>query len=447
MRPEERITAGKSINEALTAFRESVNQPGRMFCTNYWLSPKLEQLRLFLSNPITQDEAEALLDVIYKRHWMEDLIEWLEDQAPVSWADYFAWRSDQKHRALRVRAEERKRRRAAGLDPYSDFKLFSDDDYPRIRISDTCPDCGSSDWIPIAYGRLDEDGEEDARLGEVLKGGSFVRDAARYCPACFNRWPTKPDVDKPTTTPESTARAISDSRYEYARLCALADLPANPKEPQVERAWARIDGSIRFLVSFETEKTPVIRNLEYSRLGGAPVYETVWPFEDSDEYPDLSTLAAVAALRFERTHESERHNLRNEWDKVRAHEKELDIRLKDDSYRWELAKQDRAEASRLLKLARAIPEQLPLVVSMRSSGRERNYLVRFPWGTVSVQRYQFSLLESLQYHCQSSCSRAEDPELAQDLARAAAMLAEFPRLAGADRQASRTQEAFNTGSN
>jgi hypothetical protein len=87
-----------------------------------------------------------------------------------------------------------------------------------------------------------------------------------------------------------------------------------------------------------------------------------------------------------------------------------------------------AEASRLLKLARAIREQLPEVVSMGSSGRERNFVVHFPWGTVPVRRYQCSLLESLRYHCQSSCSKAENPELARDLACAAAMLAEFPRL-------------------
>jgi hypothetical protein len=85
MSPEERIAAGKSISEALRAFRESLNQLGRMFCTNHWLSPKLEQLQLFLSNPITQNEADALLAVLYKRHWIADLIEWLEEQCPVSW--------------------------------------------------------------------------------------------------------------------------------------------------------------------------------------------------------------------------------------------------------------------------------------------------------------------------------------------------------------------------
>ncbi len=84
--------------------------------------------------------------------------------------------------------------------------------------------------------------------------------------------------------------------------------------------------------------------------------------------------------------------------------------------------------SELLKLARAAPEQLPRVVSMRVVKGEGDFLVRFAWGAVKVRRHQFSLLESIEYRCESTCGRAEDPKLAQDLACAAAMLAEFPRL-------------------
>jgi len=56
MRPEERIAAGKSITEALTAFREGVNQKGTTFSTDHWLLPKLDQLRQLLTDPITEDE-------------------------------------------------------------------------------------------------------------------------------------------------------------------------------------------------------------------------------------------------------------------------------------------------------------------------------------------------------------------------------------------------------
>lgn len=154
--PEERTNAGRSINEALTAFRESVNQPHTVFSPDHWLLPKLGRLQRLLSEPITQQQAEALLDVLYQRHFLEELIEWLESRRPESWADFLTYQANLKQEELRKRAEdlqhradERERRRAAGLDPYFDFKL-SDEFFP--KISDTCPYCGSSEWKPIAYG-------------------------------------------------------------------------------------------------------------------------------------------------------------------------------------------------------------------------------------------------------------------------------------------------------
>jgi hypothetical protein len=44
-------------------------------------------------------------------------------------------------------------------------------------------------------------------------------------------------------------------------------------------------------------------------------------------------------------------------------------------------------------------------------------------------------LESFEYHCQGSCAKADDPGLASDLACAAALLAEFPKLARTRREA------------
>ncbi len=52
---EAQIAAGKSVDEALTAFRKSVNQPDTIFSTDHWLVPKLERLRDLLDDPITQD--------------------------------------------------------------------------------------------------------------------------------------------------------------------------------------------------------------------------------------------------------------------------------------------------------------------------------------------------------------------------------------------------------
>ena len=86
--PKRRIIAGTTIEDALRAFHESVNQPGTIFSRDHWLMPKFERLRRLLSEPITEDQATALLDVLYQRHWMADLIEWLESP-PVSWALFF----------------------------------------------------------------------------------------------------------------------------------------------------------------------------------------------------------------------------------------------------------------------------------------------------------------------------------------------------------------------
>ena len=388
MMPEVKIAAGMSPNEALSALRENVNRPGTTFSTDHWLLPKLDQLRRLLTDPITQDEAEALLDILRQRHWMRGLLEWLESR-PVSWSDFHMYRANLKKQELQERADERDRRRVAGLDPYpNEFKLDLPDDF-HPKISDTCPDCGSSDWKPIAYGLPTEDTQEDARRGHFVLGGCVFQDAQRYCFACFNSWPTKPDMNKPAGRPEWIERRIVKTRSDYAGLSALADQPTNPEEPHVERAWARIDGSIAFLVSFGGRKARVTKSLEYARLGGAPAYHAniITVCDSHDEYGKMCDLASLAAVRFERTHEPEKHNLYNDWDIVQAHRRARDRAWDEESYRWERVKQNRQELSKLLKLARSVPEKLPRVFSVRSDVFPKIYRVRFPWGVVRVGSY------------------------------------------------------------
>ena len=104
MTPEERITAGKSINEAVTAFRECVNQLGPPRSLSQCLVLNLDQIQQLLSEPITQEEARALLDVLYKRRWMEELIRWLSDR-PVTWEDFPTYEAN-----LREEAKQNRRR-------------------------------------------------------------------------------------------------------------------------------------------------------------------------------------------------------------------------------------------------------------------------------------------------------------------------------------------------
>jgi hypothetical protein len=82
------IRGGMPLREALRVFEESVNQPGAIFSTDHWLAPKLEQLRGLLSDPITDDQATALVDVLHERHWMRDLIDWLQGP-PMPWQSFF----------------------------------------------------------------------------------------------------------------------------------------------------------------------------------------------------------------------------------------------------------------------------------------------------------------------------------------------------------------------
>jgi hypothetical protein len=190
-------------------------------------------------------------------------------------------------------------------------------------ISAACPDCGSSDTKPIVYGLPTKEAEREARLGHFVLGGCVLDYPQYFCPMCFNRWPRKPKGGTPTGRPEWIEERVAETHSEYAKLSGLADLPPDPEEPQVEGAWGRIDGSVEFLVSLGNKKARITKSLAFVRIGGAPDYQ-VPPFWYSVMEPnEAPSLGAVAALRFERNHKPETHNLHNEWDKVRSHWQEL----------------------------------------------------------------------------------------------------------------------------
>lgn len=86
-----RIEAGMPREDALRIFEKSVNQRGTMFSTDHWLQPKLQQLRVLLNDPISEEQASALLDVLYERHWMSDLLGWLQG-SPMPWQSFFVLR-------------------------------------------------------------------------------------------------------------------------------------------------------------------------------------------------------------------------------------------------------------------------------------------------------------------------------------------------------------------
>ena len=210
----------------------------------------------------------------------------------------------------------------------------------------------------------------------------------------------------------------------------MADQPPGPEEPQVEHAWARIDGSVAFLVSFGGKKGRLVKSLEYARLGGAPAYHGINTLDmcgPDDDYGKTFELAALAVVRFERTHKPEGHNLHNNWDIVQAHRRARDRPWDEyeESHRRERSAENRQRLSKLLKLARSVPEKLPRVFSVRSDGHQKIYRVRFPGGVIRVRSYTWPF-ELPEYDCRDSSSKAEDSELACS----AAMLYDFPKLAG-----------------
>jgi hypothetical protein len=300
MTVEEKIRAGVSVEAALQAFREGVNRPDTIFSTDHWLLPKLEQLKTLLSDPITEGEATALLDVLHQRHWIADLLEWIETR-PVAWTEFFEYRKMARQEQALMRAEERKRRRTAELGSDRNEKIFPDEFY--VQISDVCPDCGSADWRPVAYGLPSEDMMADAELGEIVLGGCMVEEASRFCRACFNKWPSQPDESKPLVDPQYIAREIAESRSIYSSLSELAALPPDPDEPTVEHAWACIDGTVHFLISTGEKRARVIKRVEDARIGGAPTCDSsmLWMANITREsLLRMRTLAEIAAVRFER---------------------------------------------------------------------------------------------------------------------------------------------------
>jgi hypothetical protein len=78
---ERRIVAGRSRTEALTVFEEGLNKRVRRRMR------KLKPLRDLLSEPITAEQARALVDVARCRRSVEDLVGWLRSPA-VTWGNF-----------------------------------------------------------------------------------------------------------------------------------------------------------------------------------------------------------------------------------------------------------------------------------------------------------------------------------------------------------------------
>lgn len=143
-----RIVPGLSVDEALAAFVAACNRRDTLFITEAWFRPRAERLRLGLSNPITEDEAHVLRELVRERTTFEQVFDWM-DRRPMSWAEYLEWRAAETERLRNVRMER-------GIFPWEDVEAARADtklqeDVRRDEPFDgtgVCPRCGDPlTWV------------------------------------------------------------------------------------------------------------------------------------------------------------------------------------------------------------------------------------------------------------------------------------------------------------
>lgn len=294
-------------------------------------------------------------------------------------------------------------------------------------LSEVCPDCGSSDWRPIAYGLPTKETRERARRGEFVLGGCCFDIPRRLCRYCHNHWPTKPRGGGLSGIPDYRKGRVQDSLRRYEQLCELANDQNLPGVPPIEAAWARIDGTIYFLIPFQDRRLRLIRDPKTIREGGAPTYHFLNLVDDAG----FETKAAVAAIRFERSNQPSGKNLYNDWLAVRDRYR----RIPEPDMDWYTYSQRRAQRKRtakLIRFAKTIPfNELP---SAERAGPTRFRVFSPDWGYVRVDRTSpgLDLADSFEYKCgyNRNIQQSPDPVRVQAVACAAALLLDFPQLAG-----------------
>jgi hypothetical protein len=101
----DRLRGGISVESAIAILLSASNKPDTMFVTERWIQPRLQLLSAGLSNPITSDQALALVDAILQKCPFKNVLDWLGGE-PMPWLDY------QNHkRALEARAKQERAER------------------------------------------------------------------------------------------------------------------------------------------------------------------------------------------------------------------------------------------------------------------------------------------------------------------------------------------------
>jgi len=81
------LVEGISPQRAIELFLSACNKHDTLFITDWWIEPRLRELRQLLSDPLTSAEVEALRDAVMKRAHIDDVIGWLKDKS-LPWSTY-----------------------------------------------------------------------------------------------------------------------------------------------------------------------------------------------------------------------------------------------------------------------------------------------------------------------------------------------------------------------
>jgi hypothetical protein len=166
-----RIQPGSRRSEALDVFLSACNKPDTLFITDRWIAPRLESLTRLLTDPISQDQAAALVDAVMQREKLDEVIEWLEHAPETPWGEFTAHRAKMAAEMGAAIQDARMQKHLAWLEEL------------KAQPRPVCPKCGLDDEVvPIFYGL-------PARpvlpaYGAYVLGGCVFREERWHCKRC-----------------------------------------------------------------------------------------------------------------------------------------------------------------------------------------------------------------------------------------------------------------------
>lgn len=84
--PQTRIQSGMSVKTALDTFAALCNKSDTLFITERWVAPRIERLRMLLTDPLSAEQADVFNETIGQRVRLDDMIGWLASRT--TWSDY-----------------------------------------------------------------------------------------------------------------------------------------------------------------------------------------------------------------------------------------------------------------------------------------------------------------------------------------------------------------------